>query len=73
MLFIIMMTITASVTGQQKLIDSVNEERMWELWLHKPTGKSWEDFKLAVIPQDVDEKELCNAVCEIENVLAGGG
>ena len=57
----------------EKLIDSVNEERMWELWLHKPTGKSWEDFKLAVIPQDVDEKELCNAVCEIENILAGGG
>lgn len=34
--------------------EEYNENQVWEFWLHKYTGKSWGDFKLEVIPQDID-------------------
>ena len=50
----------------------VNETQVWEFWLHKETAKSWEDFRLSVIPQDADEEKLFNTICDIENTFAKG-
>lgn len=50
----------------------VSESQMWEFWLHRETGKSWEDFKLSVIPQDADTDRLSETVCDIENAFAKG-
>ena len=38
----------------------LNEKTAWEFWLYKDTGKSWNDFKLSVIPQELtaDTKEI---------------
>ncbi len=55
-----------------KFYTLIAEENAWSFWLHKDTGRSWEDFKLECIPQDLDEEELTEAVTEIEDALSGG-
>jgi hypothetical protein len=50
----------------------IAEEKAWEFWLHKNTGRSWEDFKLACIPQDADEEAITDTISEIEDALSGG-
>ena len=55
-----------------EFFDMYSEERLWEFWLHKETGRSWEYLRLACIPQDIDVKQLEDAVKEIEDVLSGG-
>ena len=40
-----------------------DEKLAWEFWLSKETGKSWNDFRLSVIPQ-----ELTANTTEIENI-----
>lgn len=50
----------------------LNESRAWEFWLHKNTGKSWEEFSLEAIPQKVDTEELLKSEVDIETALAKG-
>lgn len=57
----------------ENLYEVEQHEKVWSIWLHKDTGKSWEDFKLMVIPQEVDVKEVISAEETIENILANGG
>ena len=59
-------------------INSVNESQAWEFWLHRETGRSWEDFRLSVVSQDADT-ELLEKACEdvsktfMEGVSFGNG
>ncbi len=56
----------------EEIFEIVSESRMWEFWLNKETGKSWENFKLSVLPQDADTDKLSKTVCDIENAFAKG-
>lgn len=53
--------------------DFFNESMAWEFWLHKETGKSWGDFKLSVIAQDMDIKKIEKCSVDIEKQLSKGG
>ncbi len=64
-------------TGQlcrflDKFFMLIAEEEAWEFWLHKETGRSWSDFRLECVPQEIDTEELSEAVENIEKILAGG-
>lgn len=53
-------------------MDMINEAQTWEFWLHKETGKTWSDFKLAVIPQKINTKILIETSESIEKELMNG-
>lgn len=53
--------------------DMCNESELWEFWLHKETGKTWSDFRLFALPQDVDTQKLSDTIDSVMNILAGGG
>ena len=53
-------------------LNLINETMAWELWLHKETGKTWGDFKLAVIPQNINTELLTEASESIEKQLMNG-
>ena len=55
-----------------ELLSFVNEEKAWEFWLHKPTGKSWVDFRLSCMPQQIEKDLINNNVSEIEKSLMEG-
>lgn len=55
-----------------QLFSVSNEALLWEFWLHKNTGKSWEDFKLAAVPQEADLKKLESAEHDILQTLRKG-
>ena len=54
-------------------VDNLAEEQAWEFWLHKETGKTWGDFRLTVIPQEIDMEELVNNALNIQRILEEGG
>lgn len=53
--------------------DYINETQAWEFWLHKETGKTWGDFKLSVLPQNIDADKLKKSSEIIEKDLMRGG
>ena len=50
----------------------INESLAWEFWLHKNTGKSWEEFSIEAIPQKVDTDKLLESEADIETALLKG-
>ncbi len=50
----------------------INESQAWEFWLHKETGKTWGDFRLTVIPQNIDIQNLTELSESIEKKLMKG-
>lgn len=56
----------------EKLFEFENESRIWEFWLYKETFMNWNDFKLAVTPQQVNTEVLKKTETEIEQLLRKG-
>lgn len=52
--------------------DICQEDRIWEFWIHKETGLSWEDFKLECIPQEGTAEQVTEIMTEIDDALSGG-
>lgn len=50
----------------------VSEARAWEFWLHKDTGKSWADFKLSAVSQEVDVDNLKTAQEDVTKTFMKG-
>ena len=55
----------------EKVIENANIKTAWELWLHRKTGKSWEEMMLSAVPQklETDKEEIES----IERKLMKGG
>ena len=50
-------------TGQftsfiSKFIDIHEEEKVWEIWLNKATGKTWGEFRDLVIPPEIETPDI---------------
>lgn len=52
-----------------KLIEIHNNEKLYDLWLHKVIDKSFEEFKEACSVQPMSESEIETTVLESEEIL----
>lgn len=51
------------------LIDTYNDERLYEIWLHKCFDKSFEDYKQACTVKQADESEIKETIKNSEQIL----
>lgn len=55
-----------------RLFEFVNESKAWEYWLYRETAMSWENFRLATIPQEADLNKMESVRSDIEKALWEG-
>lgn len=62
-------------TGQltcflSQFIDIYNEDQLWNIWIHKKTGKTWEEFKDSLIPPEIQVPNISQMLAESSRALA---
>lgn len=62
-------------TGQftsfiSQFIDIHEEEKVWEIWLNKATGKTWGEFRDLVIPPEIETPDISEMLAESSRTLA---
>lgn len=62
-------------TGQltcflSQFIDIYNEDQLWDIWIHKETGKTWEEFKDSLSPPKVEVPNIPQMLEESSRTLA---
>lgn len=53
-----------------QFIDMYNTDQLWEIWLHKETGKTWGEFKDSLMPPEIEVPNISQMLAESSRTLA---